>query len=182
MKRILSLIALVIFLSSCNKPKADLVIYNAKIYTVNDKFEIAQAMVIKDGKILAVGNNDAIRKEYKGTEELDATGKAIYPGFIDAHAHFYGYGESLQSADLRGTDSWDDVISRVAEFAKTHPDGWLTGRGWDQNDWADKQFPTKEKLDSLFPNRPVLLERIDGHASIANQSALNAAGITKSFN
>ena len=181
MKQILSLCALLLILCSCNKPKADLMIYNAKIYTVNDKFDVAEAIVVKDGKILAVGATADIRKQYSATEEVDANGKAIYPGFIDAHAHFFGYGESLQSADLRGTNSWDEVIARVTEFAKTHPDGWLTGRGWDQNDWADKQFPNKDKLDQLFPNRPVLLERIDGHASIANQSALNAAGITKSF-
>ncbi|TKC12131.1 amidohydrolase [Pedobacter polaris] len=181
MKRLLSLIALLFILCSCNKPKADLVIYNAKIYTVNNKFDIAEAMAVKDGKILAVGSSADIRKQFSGTEEVDANGKAVYPGFIDAHAHFFGYGESLQSADLRETKSWEEVIDRVTAFAKTHPDGWLTGRGWDQNDWPNKQFPTKEKLDSLFPNRPVLLERIDGHASIANQSALTAAGITKSF-
>ena len=181
MKRILSLIGLIIFFCSCNQPKADLIIYNAKIYTVNDQFDIAEAMAIKDGKILGVGKSDEIRKAYSATTEVDAQGKPIYPGFIDAHAHFFGYGESLQSADLRGTNSWDEVITRITEFAKTHPDGWLTGRGWDQNDWDDKQFPDKEKLDQLFPNRPVLLERVDGHASIANQSALNAAGITKSF-
>ena len=181
MKQILSLGALLLILCSWNKPKADLMIYNAKIYTVNDKFDIAEAIVVKDGKILAVGSTADIRKQYGAKEEVDANGKAIYPGFIDAHAHFFGYGESLQSADLRGTTSWDEVIARVTEFAKTHPDGWLTGRGWDQNDWADKQFPNKDQLDQLFPNRPVLLERIDGHASIANQSALNEAGITKSF-
>lgn len=172
---------MLMILCGCNQPKADLIIYNAKIYTVNDKFDIAEAIVVKDGKILAVGNTADIRKQYHAKEEVDANGKAIYPGFIDAHAHFFGYGESLQSADLRGTTSWDEVIARVTEFAKTHPDGWLTGRGWDQNDWADKQFPNKDQLDRLFPNRPVLLERIDGHASIANQSALNEAGITKSF-
>ncbi|RZL50514.1 MAG: amidohydrolase [Pedobacter sp.] len=181
MKRLLSLIALLFLLSGCTKPKADLVIYNAKIYTVNKKFEIAEAMAIKDGKILAVGSNADIRKQFTGNEELNANGKAVFPGFIDAHAHFFAYGESLQSADLTETKSWDEVIARLVDFAKTHPDGWLTGRGWDQNDWANKQFPNKEKLDSLFPNRPVILERIDGHAAMVNQSALTAAGITKSF-
>lgn len=181
MKPILYLFALLLVLSGCSKPQADLIIYNAKIYTVNDKFDMAEALVVKDGKILAVGTTSDLRKQYQATEEVDAGGKAMYPGFIDAHAHFFGYGESLQSIDLRGTDSWAEVIERVNEFAKTHPDGWLTGRGWDQNDWADKQFPNKDQLDKLFPNRPVLLERIDGHAAIANQSALNAAGITKSF-
>lgn len=177
----LSLITAIIVFCSCNMPKADLIIYNAKIYTVNDKFDIADAMAIKDGKILAVGNSAEIRKQFSGKEEIDAAGKTIYPGFIDAHAHFYGYGQSLQSIDLRRTKSWEEVISRLKEFAKTHPDGWLTGRGWDQNDWDNKQFPNKEKLDELFPNREVLLTRVDGHAAIANQSALNAAGITKSF-
>lgn len=181
MKRILPLFAVLLILVGCSKPKADLLIYNAKIYTVNDKFDIAEAIAVKDGKILAVGSSADMRKQYSATEEVDANGKAIFPGFIDAHAHFFGYGESLQSADLTGTTSWEDVLNRLTEFAKSHPDGWLTGRGWDQNDWQDKQFPSKEKLDKLFPNRPVLLERIDGHASIANQSALNAAGITKSF-
>lgn len=181
MKQFLSFCAILLTLCACNKPKADLIIYNAKIYTVNDKFEIAEAMAIKDGKILSVGTTVDIQKKYNAIENINAKEKPIYPGFIDGHAHFLGYGESLQNVDLRGTKSWDEVIKRVAEFAKTHPDGWLTGRGWDQNDWTDKQFPTKEKLDELFANRPVLLERVDGHASIANQSALNAAKITKSF-
>lgn len=180
-KRIYPLFILLILFTGCNQHKVDLLIYNAKIYTVNDKFDVVEAMAIKDGKILELGTTAAIREKYSAKEEQDAKGKAIYPGFIDAHAHFFGYGESLQSVDLSGTTSWEEVLTRTSEFAKTHPDGWLTGRGWDQNDWADKQFPTKEKLDKLFPNRPVLLERIDGHASIANQSALNAAGITKSF-
>jgi predicted amidohydrolase YtcJ len=181
MKQFLYLCATLLLLSGCNQPNADLIVYNAKIYTVNDQFEIAEAMAIKDGKILSVGKTADIQKNYTAAENINANAKPIYPGFIDAHAHFLRYGESLQNVDLRGTTSWDDVIKRVTEFAKTHPDGWLTGRGWDQNDWADKQFPTKEKLDELFPNRPVLLERVDGHASIANQSALNAANITKSF-
>ncbi len=181
MKRILSLFAILIVLSSCKSPKADLIIYNAKIYTVNEKFDIAEAMAVKDGKILAVGSSEEIRKEFSGKEEIDANGKAIYPGFIDAHAHFYRYGQGLQSADLRGTKSWDEVLNRLTAFAKENPEGWLTGRGWDQNDWDNKQFPSKEKLDELFPNREVILTRIDGHAAVVNQKALNAAGITRAF-
>lgn len=181
MKQFLSLCAIALVLCSCKEPKADLIVYNAKIYTVNDKFEVAEAMAIKNGKILSIGKTADIQKNYTATESINANGKPIYPGFIDAHAHFLGYGQSLQNVDLRGTTSWDDVLKRVTAFAKTHPDGWLTGRGWDQNDWANKQFPTKEKLDALFPNRPVVLERIDGHAAIANQSALNAANITKAI-
>ncbi|RYG19538.1 MAG: amidohydrolase, partial [Chitinophagaceae bacterium] len=120
---------------------------------------------------------DEIRNKYSAAEEINAAGKAIYPGFIDAHAHFFGYGQSLQTADLRDTKSWEEVIQRLTDFAKTHPDGWLIGNGWDQNDWTDKAFPANEKLTELFPDRPVFLNRIDGHAAIANQKALDDAGI-----
>ncbi|KQR69872.1 amidohydrolase [Pedobacter sp. Leaf176] len=178
MKSFIYSVILTVFLSSCSKEKADVIVYNAKVYTVNSKFDIAQAFAVKDGKILAVGKTDEIRATYSASEEIDATGKAVYPGFIDAHAHFFGYGQSLQTADLRDTKSWEDVIQRLTEFAKTHPDGWLIGNGWDQNDWADKAFPTNEKLTALFPNRPVFLNRIDGHAAIANQKAFDDAGIT----
>jgi predicted amidohydrolase YtcJ len=138
-------------------------------------------MAIKDGKILAIGTSENIQKEYPATETINADGKPIYPGFIDAHAHFFSYAESLNNANLTETKSWEEVLGRLADFAKQQPEGWLTGRGWDQNDWPDKQFPTKHALDSLFPNRPVLLTRIDGHAAIANQKALDAAGITKAY-
>lgn len=181
MKQLSFLFVSLLLLTGCSKQKADLIIYNGKIYTVNDKFEMAEAMAVQDGKIIGVGTTENIRKQFTANEEVDVKGKAVYPGFIDAHAHFFGYGQSLQSADLKETKSWDEVLTRITEFAKTHPDGWLIGRGWDQNDWANKQFPNKEKLDQLFPGRPVLLERIDGHAAIVNQKALDEAGVSKSF-
>ncbi|MGE6221428.1 amidohydrolase [Nubsella zeaxanthinifaciens] len=177
--RLLLLATLLVILSACSKPKADLVVFNAKIYSVDSAFTIVEAMAVKDGKVLALGNSEEIKKQYPAAEMLDANGKAIYPGFIDAHAHFFGYAESLNTANLFETKSWDEILARLKTFAAEHPNGWLTGRGWDQNDWPQKQFPTKEKLDELFPNRPVLLTRIDGHAAIANQKALDAAGITK---
>ncbi len=170
-----------LFLSSCFSKKADLVIYNAKVYTVNNKFDTVQAFAVENGKIIALGTDEEIRKKYVATEEVDAKGKAVYPGFIDAHAHFYGYGESLQMADLKDTQSWEEVCERLTAFAATHPEGWLIGRGWDQNDWKNKNFPDKSALDKLFPNRPVYLTRIDGHAAIANQQALKLAGIQKSY-
>lgn len=172
---------LLFFFTACSTKKADLVVYNAKIYTVNNAFDVAEAMAIKDGKILALGSSKDIQDKFPAAETLDAEGKAIYPGFIDAHAHFFGYAEGLSNADLTEAKSWDEVLTRLQAFAKIQPEGWLTGGGWDQNDWPGKKFPTKEKLDQLFPNRPVLLTRIDGHAAIANQKALDAAGITKAF-
>jgi predicted amidohydrolase YtcJ len=105
----------------------------------------------------------------------------MYPGFIDAHAHFFRYGLGLQTANLVDTKSWEDILDRLQIFAKEHQEGWLIGRGWDQNDWDVKEFPSKEKLDQLFPDRPVLLTRIDGHAAIANQKALDEAGVKAGF-
>lgn len=178
MKSILYSLFLAILFSSCTrKEEADVVVYNAKVYTVNNKFETVEAFAVKNGRILALGKSDDIKAKYAGKEEINADGKAVYPGFIDAHAHFYGYGQSLQTADLRETKSWDEVLKRLTDFAKTHPDGWLIGNGWDQNDWDNKAFPTNEKLTALFPDRPVFLNRIDGHAAIANQKALDDAGI-----
>jgi predicted amidohydrolase YtcJ len=181
MKKINSLIAaitLAIFLYSCSATeKIDLLVYNATIYTVDSSFSIAEAMAIKDGKILAVGKTADLEKKYESKEKLDAEGKFIYPGFIDAHAHFVGYGTSLQRVNLVGTESWTEAIERVKTFISENKEGWILGRGWDQNDWAIKQFPTNEELNNLFPDRPVLLTRIDGHAAVANQMALDAAGI-----
>jgi predicted amidohydrolase YtcJ len=166
-----------VFTSCAKKERADLLVYNAKIYTIDSAFSIAEAMAVKDGKIVAVGKTADLQKDFDSKEMLDAQGKCIYPGFIDAHAHFLAYGSSLQQVDLTGTASWDEVIERVEAFAANNKEGWITGRGWDQNDWVVKDFPTNNKLNALFPDRPVLLERVDGHASIANKKALDLAGI-----
>ncbi|PWS27420.1 amidohydrolase [Pedobacter yonginense] len=183
MKSFLTALAVVATLASCsNKKQVDTIVYNAKVYTVNTAFDTVEAFAVQNGKILALGKTDDIKGEYSAKEEIDAAGKAVYPGFIDAHAHFYGYGQSLQAADLRETKSWDEVLKRLIDFAKAHPDGWLIGNGWDQNDWTNKAFPTNEQLTALFPNRPVFLNRIDGHAAIANQKALDDAGIKQAEN
>lgn len=169
---------LLFVLLSCNqKEKADLLVYNATIYTVDSSFSTAEAMSIKDGKIVATGKTADLEKQYDYKEKLDAEGKFIYPGFIDAHAHFVGYGMSLQTVNLVGTKSWEECIEKVKAFAADNKEGWITGRGWDQNDWDLKEFPNNEVLDTLFPDRPVLLTRIDGHAAIANTKALELAGI-----
>ena len=176
--RLLTILFAFTLLASCNpKEKIDLLVYNANVYTVDSSFSKSEAIAVKDGKILEVGTSADLQFKYEAKESIDADGKYIYPGFIDAHAHFLGYGLSLQIADLVGAQSWDEILDRLQTFAKENPDGWLRGRGWDQNDWEVKEFPTNEKLDELFPDRPVVLTRVDGHASIANSKALEMAGI-----
>ncbi len=177
MKNCLLALIVISFFSCSGKEKADLLIFNATIYTVDSSFSTAEAMVVKDGKIVATGQTADLEKKYDPKEKLDAGGKFIYPGFIDAHAHFTSYGLSLQTVNLMGTSSWEDVIEKVKTFAATNSEGWITGRGWDQNDWTTKDFPTNLQLNELFPDRPVLLRRVDGHAAIANQKALDLAGI-----
>ncbi|TWI99380.1 hypothetical protein JN11_02697 [Mucilaginibacter frigoritolerans] len=170
---------LFVLITACkNKDyNADLLIKNAVVYTVDSSFATANAFVVNAGKIIAVGNIDTLEQKYKAHEVVDAGGKAVYPGFIDAHAHFYNYGLSLQEVRLEKTQSWQEVVDSISTYARKNPDGWIIGRGWDQNKWKNKQFPDKAKLDSLFPVRPVILGRIDGHAIIVNQAALNIAGI-----
>ena len=154
------------------KTKVDLLVYNSSIYTVDDQFAVKEAMAVKDGKIVATGTGAGLRKEFLATTELDAKGKFIYPGFIDAHAHFLGYGLDLQIVDLTGTKSWEEILDKLKAYAATNKEGWIAGRGWDQNDWETKEFPNREKLDQLFPDRPVFLTRVDGHAAIANAKAM----------
>lgn len=169
-------------MTQCNCPeKADLVIYNAQIYTVDSNFSIQQAMAIKDGKIQAVGSNEDIRGKYQADKSMNINGGFIYPGLIDAHSHFISYGEGLVSrADLVATKSFDEVIERLKEFEIQYPAEWIIGRGWDQNDWEIKQYPNKEQLDAIWPNKPVYLTRIDGHAAMLNSKALEIAGINDS--
>jgi len=163
--------------SSTQKGKADLIVHNAVVYTVDSSFTTAESFAVKDGKIIAIGKSDSILARYEG-EKLDALGKTIFPGLIDAHCHFYGYGLGLQKVDLVGTKSFDEVIERVVNFSRANNSEWIIGRGWDQNDWSAKEFPDKTKLDSLFPNTPVFLTRVDGHAALLNSEALRQAGIT----
>ena len=166
-----------LLLSCAGKIQVDLIVYNATVYTVDSAFATAEALAVKDGKIVATGTTAGILKEYDAKEKTDAQGKFIYPGLIDAHAHFFSYGLGLQTANLVGTQSWEDILGKLKTFAVENKEGWLIGRGWDQNDWTIKEFPSNEKLNELFPDRPVMLTRIDGHGAIANQKAMDIAGV-----
>jgi len=174
------LIALpVLLLFSCHsRQSADLILYHGKVYTVDSAFSTAEAFAVKDGRILAVGSDEEIQGRYTAPKEIDAGGKAVYPGFIDAHAHFVEYGQSLFTTLLFGSASFEEVVQRVKQFAKAHPgQAWILGQGWDQNKFPGKQFPDNALLNQLFPSTPVVLGRVDGHALIANARALELAGL-----
>jgi len=180
MKNILSLFCLLILVVSCepDKEKADLLVFNATVYTVNNEFAKVEAFAVRDGKFLEVGTSNELRNKYEFSEKIDAKGKAVYPGLIDAHAHFYGLGMQQQRVDLTGTKSFEEVVAKIVEFQKQNNVEFIAGRGWDQNDWEVKEFPVKDTLDELFPDIPVAVTRIDGHAMLVNQAALDKAKIT----
>ncbi|WP_297765432.1 amidohydrolase [uncultured Muriicola sp.] len=179
MKKLLLLVSVIaVFSCEPSKEKADLLVLNANIYTVNDAFEMAEAFAVKNGRFVAVGSTSELKDRYEATEVIDAEGKTLIPGLIDAHCHFYGLGLNQLKVDLMGTKSYEEVLQRVKDFQTANPSNFLQGRGWDQNDWEVKEFPIKEALDKLFPDTPVVLERVDGHAYLVNQKALDLAGIT----
>ena len=182
MKKLISILTVCFSLGLIAQKNADLIITNAKIYTVNQNFDTVESMAISQGKIVAVGKSVDILKKYKSKNVQNLQGKTVFPGLIDAHCHFTGYATDKWKCQLWGTKSWDDILAKITEYAKEAPRQWIYGRGWDQNDWAVKEFPTKEKLDQMFPDRPVYLKRIDGHAAIANQKALDMAGIDLNSN
>lgn len=159
--------------------QVDCVVYNAKVYMVDSSFSIQQAFAIKNGIIVKVGSNNQILQTYTAPQLINAKGKTIFPGFIDAHAHFMGYAQSLFTVELGGAASMNEVVKRLKNFAAAHPSSsWIIGHGWDQNLFPNKEFPTNELLNEAFPNIPVFLERIDGHAALVNAQALHIAHVS----
>ena len=169
------LITLSILNFSCNN-EVDLIIFNSEIYTANENNQIAKSIAVKDGKIIEVSSENLVSK-YEANEILDANGKTILPGFIDSHCHFYNLGLDQQVVDLRGTTSFEEIIERLIASDLNNQSDVILGRGWDQNDWDNKQFPVNTELNKVFKNKLVVLERIDGHAYIVNDNALELAGI-----
>ena len=169
-----------LFILSCNvqKQEVDLILSNGLIYTVDEEFSTAEALAIRDQRIVAVGSTEEISSTYVAPKQVDLEGKFVYPGWIDAHCHFFGYGMNLNAVDVAGTTSVEEIIAILKDFHEQHPGAWITGRGWDQNDWEIREFPTREMLDEHFPNTPILLRRIDGHAAWSNTRALELAGVT----
>ena len=177
MKTLYTLLLSALVLASCSTEKADLIIHNAKIYTVNDAFDIKSAVAIKDGKFIAIGGEEILSK-FNANDLLDLKGLAVYPGLIDAHCHFYQLGLAQEQVDLRGSKSVEEIIDRIKAHLKENNDDVILGRGWDQNLWEEKVFPNKTALDQAFPGKLVILERVDGHAAYVNSEVLNRAKIT----
>ena len=159
---------------------ADLVILNARVYTADVNRPVAEAFAVRGGRIAFVGSSrGALALVGPRTERLDLAGRTVIPGMVDAHAHLLGLGQALRTVNLVGTRSYDEVIGRVVERARTaRPGEWIRGRGWDQNDWADTRFPTHQALSRAVPNNPVYLTRVDGHAALVNAKALELAQVT----
>lgn len=169
---------IVILFSACiNKQKADFVFYNGKIISVDSNMSVFESFAIKDGKFIGVGSNDFINSNFESLQKIDLKQQYVYPGLIDAHSHFYGLGNFMQMVDLTGAKSWDDCVERCKKFYALHQPSVLLGRGWDQNIWVDKKFPTNEKLNELFGNIPVMLKRVDGHAALVNDYVIKLANI-----
>ncbi len=186
MNRTLILIIIALYsLYSCNSPemKVDLIVTNALVYTVNDSFSTAESFAVKDGKFIAVGSNDDIAAKYVSDQVLDCKEKVVYPGFNDAHCHFYGYGMNLlQYAALAGMTDQEQIYQKLQEHQSRAQGEWILGRGWDQNLWPEKSFPDNKRLNELFPDVPVYLIRVDGHAAWCNAKALELAGINAKTN
>jgi len=186
MKHSLSIAFLLLLLAACN-PKPDLLIINADIYTGSPAQEQADALVIKDGEIIFLGDSDNAKKKYGDAKTLDAQGQFVMPGLIEGHGHFMGLGSSLLNLDLLHTTSWQEVLDEVEKRVKETDEGsWIYGRGWHQEKWTDapdqsvQGFPTHDQLSAISPNNPVILEHASGHGLLANAKAMELAGITDS--
>jgi predicted amidohydrolase YtcJ len=176
--RYLLILSLLFLGASCMKGKSvDLVIHNAKIHTMDDKNTIAQAIAIKDGKIVEVGPDRQIMNKYSADEFIDAEGKDVFPGFADAHGHMMSLARQKLSANLVGSSSMEELVVRVEKYAQRKERAVIVGGGWDQSLWNSKELPTNKALNEKFPKKPVILYRIDGHAILVNDAALKKYGI-----
>ena len=183
-KDLIIYILLVIFFSSCSENKscksADVVLINSTIYTLNDSAPNAQAVAFLGDTLVFVGSNE-LSKEYQcnGAKVIDLKGSYVYPGFVDSHAHLKGIGHRENSLNLQGIDSLKEMLTTVEIFSNgIQPGEWVVGRGWIEKVWPEKRFPTRYELDRFSSDKPVILERADGHAVVVNSLALELAGIS----
>lgn len=169
MKKLIYLLSAAALLQACIKGRrVDLLVHNAKIHTVDGSYNIHDAMAIQDGKIVEVGPERQILNKYTSDEEIDAHGKDVYPGFTDAHGHLLSLIDQRLNLDLTGSKSFQEVIFKLEKYASGSKRKFIVGRGWDQAVWGTKEFPDNEKINAMFPDIPVLLTRVDGHAALIN--------------
>jgi hypothetical protein len=159
---------------------ADLIVTASRIYTVDLARPLVQAFAVRGGRVVFAGSApEAMTLRGPATRVMELGNRTVIPGMVDAHAHLAGLGQALAIVDLTGTHSYEEVIARVAARARTARAGeWIRGRGWNQNEWADTRFPTEAALSAAVPNNPVVLERVDGHAVLANAAAIRLAQVT----
>jgi predicted amidohydrolase YtcJ len=172
-----SLLVLLLFAQCMKGQHVDLIVHNATIHTMNDYNDVEEAMAIRDGEIIEIGPERQINNKYSADEYLDAENSIIYPGLIDAHGHMMSYARMLLSADLFGSTSMQEIVVRLEKYDQKNKVTCLIGRGWDQTNFSSNEPLTNEALTKAFPNKPVLIYRVDGHAAIANDAALKKAGI-----
>jgi predicted amidohydrolase YtcJ len=160
--------------------RADTMYVHCRIYTMDADNTVAEAMAIANDKIVGVGTTEYIERKFKAKKIVDLGGKTVLPGLIDAHCHLFGLGLARMTVDLLGTQSEDDALERIARHVNiSKPGQWIRGRGWDQNEWQTKSFPTKKLLDKITPNNPAYFVRVDGHACWVNKRALEIAGVNR---
>lgn len=180
--KLIFLFLISLFISCTTNKQIDLIVYNAKVYTVDSLFSTVEAFAVNNGVIVELGDSQDLLNKYDAKEKLDVEGKFIYPGFYDAHAHFFMLAEGMDEVNLVGSKSFDEILERLKAYASANPEKkWIIGNGWDQNLWEVKDFPTKDSLDKYFPNIPIYLTRVDYHAALANSSALKKASLDSAY-
>jgi predicted amidohydrolase YtcJ len=178
LKQFLAYFFVILMFSACQNKSVDLLVHGGKIYTVDEGFEVHDVMLIRNGKIIATGGN-SLMQHVQAKETLDLKGASVYPGFIDAHCHFTGYAMDFFKLDLHESRSFLEAIDLMKKFAADNPRQWIEARNWDEHLWTPQSLPDKKSLDLHFPDRPVIMLRVDGHVALCNQKALDLAGIQK---
>ena len=177
MKQHKLLLLLLLMSIGCGE-RVDLLVHNAQVYTVNDNFDKVSAFAVKNGKFVAVGGEELLEK-YKPANTVDAQGLSIYPGFIDAHSHLLELGLNQFKADLKNSLGMNHVVQKLKEHQQIHNHNFIMGIGWDQNQWKDNSYPDNKALNIAFPKTPVVLKRVDGHAYLVNNKAIEMAMINE---
>ena len=162
---------------SCTLKTVDLVVFNAKVYTVDDSFSVCEAFAVDRGIFIATGTTEEIGARFRGRTQLDLQGAPVYPAFNDAHSHLFQVAQGLRYVDLRGAASVSEVVERLKKHYDLFQPDFLVGDGWDQTIWKNKSLPDNEALNNAFPDIPVYLRRVDFHALWVNDRAIDMSGL-----